>query len=341
MKYCTLFPRYGGKYTVYTAPRYYFIETRADMEAVRKEVGFDILRERMLQFQATSQKSADPARQDDEESEGLPEQPDAAMEGSSGASEIPREPDRLLVTSGAESSEWIAAGGKQDAPEVQDVSEVRLPDTTSGSEVQQEDDFGTPNMYQVILKELHYERRPEVRLYAEFHGIDDALAPQHVLETALEAVHGGAVWATEYWHAVRTMVDVELESPKRRRRERVGHEPDPPRTEEESSQGSRLGSQSDTPAPSATEGELRTIFGTPVAAEALEKYHDDSLLTTVTSRAPFRVGQSASTAYAEGRSVRSPSTPARAPPADSEPPAVGTVQYCDDVTAPAERKSSL
>ena len=109
-KYCTLFSRDDGKYIVYTAPRHYSIETCADTEVVRKEVGFDILRERMLNFQANNQKSANPAKEDDEESEGLPEQPDAAMEGSSGASEILRETERLLVTSSAERSEWIAAG---------------------------------------------------------------------------------------------------------------------------------------------------------------------------------------------------------------------------------------
>ena len=92
MNYCTLFSRDDGKYDVLTAPRYYFIETRADEEAVRKEVWYDILRERMLEFQEASQKSATPANEDDEESEeASPEQPDAAMEGSSGASEIPKE----------------------------------------------------------------------------------------------------------------------------------------------------------------------------------------------------------------------------------------------------------
>ena len=107
-------------------------------------------------------------------------------------------------------------------------------------------------------------------------------------------------------------------------------EADSPRAEDSSSQGSRQGSQSGTPASGATEGELRTIFGTSISpAEALDTYHDASARS-----APYRAG--ASTAYAEGRSVRSPSTPARVTPADASSPAPGTVQYCDDVTVPMD-----
>ena len=107
----------------------------------------------MLEFQETSPKSADPAKEDDEESEeDFREQPDATMEGSSGASEIHREPERLLVTSGAESSEWIA--GEDRDPD------ARVPDT-SGSEMPNADEDEL-NIFDDILEDLLKERRSEV-----------------------------------------------------------------------------------------------------------------------------------------------------------------------------------
>ena len=238
MKYCTLFPRDDGKYSIYTAPRHYFIETRADMEAVRKEVGYDILQERMLNFQKHSTKRADPAQDDDEESEDFPDQPEAAMEGSSGASEVPREPDRLLVTSGAESGEWIAAGNKRDAPEVRDVAEVRLPDTTSGSEAQQEEEETTWSYAwerEDFIEGLLSLRRREVMLYALRYAVSDRVAAEQILDETLQSM--GRHLARESRH-VESVLMITLrdiwDSATASERAMV-REPDPPVTEEDSS----------------------------------------------------------------------------------------------------------
>ena len=134
-------------------------------------------------------------------------------------------------------------------------------------------------------------------LYARRYAVSDRAAAERILDETLENM--GRHLARDSRHVesvlvinLRTIWDSATA-------EEIAaiHDPDPPGTEEESSEGSRPGSQSEMPAPGATGGELRTIFGTSIPAEALEhRYHDDSLLTTVTSRVPFSTGESASTA---------------------------------------------
>ena len=107
------------------------------------------------------------------------------MEGSSGASEIPRETERLLVTSGAESSEWIAAGGKRG------VSDARVPDTTSGSEMQEEEGtWSYPKEQEDFLEGFLAERRKEVKLYARMHGVSDVVAAQLIVRGRSAGDHG-------------------------------------------------------------------------------------------------------------------------------------------------------
>ena len=196
-----------------------------------------------------------------------------------------------------------------------------------------------PKEQEDFLEDFLAERRKRVKPHARMHGVSDMVTAQLIVDEALAIM--GPHLARDSKH-VQAVIDIELRTLWQSASASVIasiRDSDSPRTEEDSSQGSRPGSQSETPAPGATEGELRTIFGTSIAAEALEAYHDDSLLTAVTSRAPFKTGPSASTAYAEGRSVRSPSTPVRVPPADSESPAAGTAAADSDGMATAEAMS--
>ena len=113
-----------------------------------------------------------------------------------------------MVTSGAESNEWIAAGRNRDPnARVPDTSDARVLDT-SGSEMPnvEEDD---PNMYEDILEELLAERRPEVQLYAQINGVSDNVAAQHIVEDALAAM--GAHPARDA-SRVRRVIDIELET---------------------------------------------------------------------------------------------------------------------------------
>ena len=98
MKYATLFAsnrRRDRRHTPLTAPRHLFIETAADATAVRKLAGYDILRQRMLELEGISARSADPTLENDEESGGeSQEEANAAVGESPGASEIPMEPEK-------------------------------------------------------------------------------------------------------------------------------------------------------------------------------------------------------------------------------------------------------
>ena len=161
------------------APRHYFIETRADEVAVRKAAGYDILAERLKDFRLHSKISAKPATEHEESEEAPPDQPgvhvdsrsddnvteefsviDSVREGSSGGSEIPKEPERLLVTSGAESSEWIAAGGKRDQDAgVPDASDVRVLDTSGSEMPDEEGTWSYPKEQEDLLEAFLAERR--------------------------------------------------------------------------------------------------------------------------------------------------------------------------------------
>ena len=85
MKYATLFAsnrRRDRGATPLTAPRHLFIETAADATAVRKLAGFDILRQRMFEFEGSA-RSADPTLEDDEESGGESQEEANAAAGES------------------------------------------------------------------------------------------------------------------------------------------------------------------------------------------------------------------------------------------------------------------
>ena len=104
MKYATIFSsnrRRDREATPLTARRYLFIQTAADEEAVRKLAGPDCIRERLFDYEGSAM-SAGIALEDDEDSDEEESQDEVGAPAveSSGASDAPRETNRLVVTSG-------------------------------------------------------------------------------------------------------------------------------------------------------------------------------------------------------------------------------------------------
>ena len=114
------------------------------------------------------------------------------------------------MTSGAESSEWIAAGGKRDQNAgLLDASDVRVPDT-SGSEIPDvEGTWSYPKEQEDPFEALLAERMQEVQLYAQMNGVSDMVAAQLIVEDAVAAM--GPQLARNAFN-VREVIDIESET---------------------------------------------------------------------------------------------------------------------------------
>ena len=92
-----------------------------------------------------------------------------------GSDEIVRRPERLTLSSGVESDEWLAGANRE-------------PDTraaeTSGSEMYLVPTEDEPNVVENVLDEVLLSRRQEVHLYAQLEGISENEAAQRLVEEA-------------------------------------------------------------------------------------------------------------------------------------------------------------